>query len=490
MTVVLEQVRRWSASGLDAVVVGLDTAAARLGDLRDALVRGRPPDAWRGLAADAARAEHGRLVARVERLAAEVGVVRAGVVAAADAVGGVLRGPRRGAGPGRRERAHDRGGRRRRRAEAAGRRAAAVQAEVGDRLEQVLHAAAALDADLAALLAWRTGRRVRRRPRRAGRRGHVRRARDRRARTARRDARGQRRLVVRALPGRATAGRRRAPGVGRQPRRHPGRRPGRGEQGPPRRAGRPARRRPPCGAGALRRPDGRGTGRGGGGVARAAQRPARPARRAARAAGGARCRPDRCSRDRPQRPAARPRPDPPARSGRGRRRRHRRTRRRAHPRVRHHRPGWSRRRGGDGGRPAGPVPLRPGRRRSRRRVRGRGGLAGLRRTGRGGRREHARRRPERWCGPGPLLRRDRRVPPRRSAPHRARPLLRFPHHGLRPAAGARRRRRGGVRLTRARDGPRRATCTCLRGTPASSRPRGTRSRISGGSATTRTGWTA
>ena len=43
---------------------------------------------------------------------------------------------------------------------------------------------------------------------------------------------------------------------------------------------------------------------------------------------------------RPQRPAARPRPDPPARSGRGRRRRHRGPRRRAHPRVRHHRPGW------------------------------------------------------------------------------------------------------------------------------------------------------
>ena len=92
MTVVLEQVRRWSASGLDAVVVELDTAGARLAELRDALVRGRPPDAWRGLAADAARAEHGRLVARVERLAAEVSVVRAGVVAAADAVGGVRAG--------------------------------------------------------------------------------------------------------------------------------------------------------------------------------------------------------------------------------------------------------------------------------------------------------------------------------------------------------------------------------------------------------------
>ena len=90
--VVLEQVRRWSASGLDAVVVGLDTAGARLGELREALVRGRPPDPWRGLAGDAARAEHGRLVARVERLAAEIRVVRAGVIAAADAVGGVRAG--------------------------------------------------------------------------------------------------------------------------------------------------------------------------------------------------------------------------------------------------------------------------------------------------------------------------------------------------------------------------------------------------------------
>ena len=158
MTVDLEQVRRWSASGLDAVVVGLDTAAARLGDLRDALVRGRPPDAWRGLAADAARAEHGRLVARVGRLAAEVGVVRAGVVAAADAVGGVRAGLAEAqeladgsgltiaadgavAGP---------------TPPVAG-SAAAVQAEVADRLEQVLHAAAALDTDLAALLAATAG---------------------------------------------------------------------------------------------------------------------------------------------------------------------------------------------------------------------------------------------------------------------------------------------------------------------------------------------
>jgi alpha/beta hydrolase family protein len=155
MTVVLAEVRRWSAGGLDAVAAELDTAAARLGDLRAALVRGRPPDAWRGLAADGARIEHGRLVARVERLAAEVGVVRAGVVAAADAVGGVC------AGLAEAQDLADGSGL----AIAADGAVdgspsavpAAVQAEVADRLEQVLHAAAALDADLAALLAGTAG---------------------------------------------------------------------------------------------------------------------------------------------------------------------------------------------------------------------------------------------------------------------------------------------------------------------------------------------
>lgn len=154
MTVVLEQVWRWSAAGLNAAVTRLDTVGRRLVELRDALVRGRPPDAWRGRAGDAARGEHERLVAVVERLAAEVGVVRAGVVVAADAVGGVCAGLAETqdladgsgltiaadgavAGP---------------RPPVAG-GAAAAQAEVEDRLEQVLHAAAALDADLAVLLA-------------------------------------------------------------------------------------------------------------------------------------------------------------------------------------------------------------------------------------------------------------------------------------------------------------------------------------------------
>ena len=97
-------------------------------------------------------------MARVGRLAAEVGVVRAGVAAAADAVGGVRAGLAETqeladgsglmiaadgavAGP---------------TPPVAG-SAAAMQAEVADRLEQVLHAAAALDTDLAALLAATAG---------------------------------------------------------------------------------------------------------------------------------------------------------------------------------------------------------------------------------------------------------------------------------------------------------------------------------------------
>ena len=156
MTVVLEQVRRWSARGLDAVVVRLDTAGRRLAELRDALVRGRPPDAWRGLAGDAARVQHERLVARVVRLAAEVSAVRAGLVAASDAVGGVR------AGLAEAQELADRSGFTIAADGAVAAvdpmppvtgDAAVVQAEVGDRVEQALRAAAALDTGLAVLLA-------------------------------------------------------------------------------------------------------------------------------------------------------------------------------------------------------------------------------------------------------------------------------------------------------------------------------------------------
>ena len=128
--------------------------------------RARPPGSWRGAAADAARAEHERIARQVHRLAAEAAAVRSGLAAAADAVAGLHAGlaaaqeladgngftiaadgsspmpspmhlplPLPAAGP------------------AAGDGArSAVRAEIVDRIEQVLRAAGALDAELAALL--------------------------------------------------------------------------------------------------------------------------------------------------------------------------------------------------------------------------------------------------------------------------------------------------------------------------------------------------
>ena len=247
----LGQVRRWSAAGLDAVAVRLEATGRALAAVGEALERARPPDAWRGAAADAARAGHERVATLLRMLAADVVTVQAGARAASDAVGGIRAALAE---------AQDL-------ADANGFTIAAdgtvadtalsdpgtadtrpaVQAEIVDRVEQVLRASAVLDADLAALLmavaqsaADPAGSLRRRR-------------RDRCGRAAGRDARGQRRLVVRAVPGGAAQGRRRASRVGREPRRHPVRGPRRGEPGPARRAGRPARRRPPVGAGALRR---------------------------------------------------------------------------------------------------------------------------------------------------------------------------------------------------------------------------------------------
>ena len=141
-------------------MVRLDTAGRRLAELRDALVRGRPPDAWHGLAGDAARVQHDRLVARVGRLAAEVSAVRAGLVAASDAVGGVH------AGLAEAQALADNSGFTIAADGAVAAvdpmppvtgDAAVVQAEVGDRVEQALRAAAALDTDLAVLLAGMAG---------------------------------------------------------------------------------------------------------------------------------------------------------------------------------------------------------------------------------------------------------------------------------------------------------------------------------------------
>jgi hypothetical protein len=185
----------------------------------------RPPDSWRGLAADAARPSTRRLVARVERLAAEVSVVRAGLVAAADAVGGV-----RAASPRRRTWPTGAGSRSRRTAPSPvrrSRRRPPCRPRWWTGSSRCCAPPRALDTDLAALLtAWRPAG-ARRDPSAAAVRSPPRSACSPRptGRPRTTPAGGPR------SPGRATAGRRRAPGVGRQPRRHPGRRPGRGEQG-------------------------------------------------------------------------------------------------------------------------------------------------------------------------------------------------------------------------------------------------------------------
>jgi hypothetical protein len=152
----LTQVRRWSAAGLEAVVVRLDLVGRVLAEVGSALARARPPDSWQGTAADAARALHEHLVRSVRRMAAEAASARTGLGVAADAVAGLHAGlavaqdladangftiavdgtvadAGAGAGVGDRVRA-------------------VVRAEIVDRVEQVLRAAAALDTELAALL--------------------------------------------------------------------------------------------------------------------------------------------------------------------------------------------------------------------------------------------------------------------------------------------------------------------------------------------------
>ncbi|MDT0349806.1 alpha/beta hydrolase [Pseudonocardia charpentierae] len=152
----LGQVRRWSAAGLDAVAVRLEATGRALATICEALERARPPDAWRGAAADAARAGHERVATLLRMLATDVVSVQAGARAASDAVGGIQAALAQ---------AHDL-------ADANGFTIAAdgtvadtalsgpgtadtrpaVQAEIVDRVEQVLRASAVLDADLAALL--------------------------------------------------------------------------------------------------------------------------------------------------------------------------------------------------------------------------------------------------------------------------------------------------------------------------------------------------
>ena len=85
----LGQVRRWSATGLDAVAVRLEATGRALAAVGEALERARPPDAWRGAAADAARAGHERVATLLRMLAADVVTAQAGARAASDVVGGI-----------------------------------------------------------------------------------------------------------------------------------------------------------------------------------------------------------------------------------------------------------------------------------------------------------------------------------------------------------------------------------------------------------------
>ena len=168
--VVLTQVRRWSSARLAVAVARLDDAVRLLVEVDGALVRARPPDSWRGAAADAARAEHERIARQVHRLAAGAAAVRSGLAAAADAVAALHAGLAAAQELADGNGFHDRGGRSRRRCRrrctcrrgcrcraAAGPPAgdgarSAVRAEIVDRLEQVLRAAGALDTELATLL--------------------------------------------------------------------------------------------------------------------------------------------------------------------------------------------------------------------------------------------------------------------------------------------------------------------------------------------------
>jgi Alpha/beta hydrolase len=150
----LGQVRRWSAAGLDTVAVRLEATGRALAAVGEALERARPPDAWRGAAADAARAGHERVVTLLRMLAADVVSVQTGARAASDAVGGI-----RAALAEAQDLADANGFT----IEADGTVAdtalsdpgtarPAVQAEIVDRVEQVLRASAVLDADLPGLL--------------------------------------------------------------------------------------------------------------------------------------------------------------------------------------------------------------------------------------------------------------------------------------------------------------------------------------------------
>lgn len=160
--VTLADVRRWNPAGLEASLATLTAAQQKLVELDFALADARPPAGWLGVAADGARAEQERLAERLRRFTAGVAAVRPGVAEAADAIGGLHRGIEAADGLAR---THgfavaadgtvtdvappvvpaDQ-------VEQVRRERAAAQAEIVDRIGQVLRQAAAIDAALADVL--------------------------------------------------------------------------------------------------------------------------------------------------------------------------------------------------------------------------------------------------------------------------------------------------------------------------------------------------
>lgn len=85
--VALSDLRRWDAGGVESVFVALGDASRELGRIEERAATARTsPQAWQGTTADAARAGHDALVARLQALRAGVDAARFRVADAADAV--------------------------------------------------------------------------------------------------------------------------------------------------------------------------------------------------------------------------------------------------------------------------------------------------------------------------------------------------------------------------------------------------------------------
>ena len=154
----LVDVRGWSAAGVESALRALTAARDALVELDADLAAARPPDAWTGAGADAARAGQEQVAERLRRLVAGVAAARPAVAEVADAIPAL-----HAALAAAEALARDHGfvvaadgsigdtvGDPA--ADPAAWQRAAVRAEVMDRLEQVLRRAAQVDTDLAVAL--------------------------------------------------------------------------------------------------------------------------------------------------------------------------------------------------------------------------------------------------------------------------------------------------------------------------------------------------